>query len=677
MSKYFNLFALILALMGTTLFYSCSEDDDFEIVDQTENQLKPLDIPCSITIDLSETGNSRLGFNFDGNSLKSTWSEGDQFEIYKNGVCYTFTLDDACDGSAVGTFTSPTTPPKNDEYGTLNWYVDNFNYEVFFPSKDGYNNISFANQVQDGDGDTRHLKDKITMSHMVGHYTDIRFDNKDYTTLVTFTGVSGTIPTYGSNFSKNTIIQINASNLPEDFQPTSLTLENYSNTGANIIIPFLTHNAQSTYNEEHSKMDMTLQNFDKDKSFVAYMAQAVHQKSFPAGTVLRLTIKDSQGEIYIAEKVIESAKTVSGGKMIVLNFANGWKKGNNPNYVSTDKSKDGTYVQLQAASVPNGINIVFMGDGYSDRQIADGTYDQVMKSGYDAFFSEEPFTSFKNYFNVYYVVAVSDTEGCSDAAVVGMPNNSVFKTYFGPGTHVAGNNETVLTYTQKIPALASIDRHRLTSIVMMNSTKYAGTCHMSYSNADPSDYGLGYAVSYFPVGKNYELLRQVLTHEANGHGFGKLADEYSSGGNSSCTANNLKNTFNPRGWHLNIDTESNPSLTIWSEFYTGDYITKEGIGAYAGAYTWPESNDPVFYRPTSNSIMRYNTGGFNAPSRKAIYVRIHKMVYGEAWSWSENKEDFLTWDKNNVSSIMSTSPYVRSVSEENFVPLAPPVIIFE
>ena len=48
-------------------------------------------------------------------------------------------------------------------------------------------------------------------------------------------------------------------------------------------------------NEEHSKMDMTLQNFDKDKSFVAYMAQAVHQKSFPAGTVLRLTIKDSQG----------------------------------------------------------------------------------------------------------------------------------------------------------------------------------------------------------------------------------------------------------------------------------------------------------------------------------------------------------------------------------------------
>ena len=83
-------------------------------------------------------------------------------------------------------------------------------------------------------------------------------------------------------------------------------------------------------------------------------------------------------------------------------------------YESTDFSADGKAYTLQTASDGNGINVVLMGDAFSDRQIADGTYENVMKQAADAFFSEEPYTSFKDMFNVYYVNAVSKNEGYVD-----------------------------------------------------------------------------------------------------------------------------------------------------------------------------------------------------------------------------------------------------------------------
>ena len=43
--------------------------------------------------------------------------------------------------------------------------------------------------------------------------------------------------------------------------------------------------------------------------------------------------------------------------------------------------------------------------------------------------------------------------------------------------------------------------------------------------------------------------------------------------------------------------------------------------------------------------MRYNTGGFNAPSRYAIWYRIGKLAYGESWEGSY--EDFVAYDAVN------------------------------
>ena len=70
--------------------------------------------------------------------------------------------------------------------------------------------------------------------------------------------------------------------------------------------------------------------------------------------------------------------------------------------------------------------------------------------------------------------------------------------------------------------------------------------------------------------------------------------------------------------------------------------------------------------------MNDNTGGFNAPSREAIYYRIHKLAYGSLWSY--DYEAFVSYDSRNRKSAASASVPMR---RKEFVPLAPPRVINE
>ena len=51
------------------------------------------------------------------------------------------------------------------------------------------------------------------------------------------------------------------------------------------------------------------------------------------------------------------------------------------------------------------------------------------------------------------------------------------------------------------------------------------------------------------------------------------------------------------------------------------------------------------WRPSENSIMNSGTE-FNAPSRAAIYKKIHKLAYGRDWQF--DYEDFVQWDTKNI-----------------------------
>ena len=309
-------------------------------------------------------------------------------------------------------------------------------------------------------------------------------------------------------------------------------------------------------------------------------------------------------------------------------------------YVSTDYSADGQVSVLQQASKGNGINLILMGDAFSDRQIADGTYEATMKKMMEAFFSEEPYTTYRDLFNVYTVNVVSLVEGYENAG-------QTLSTWFGDGTHVGGDDSKCMDY-----ALKAIPEDKMNSsliIVAMNSTKYAGTCYMY--NSGSSDYGQGVSVAYFPMGQSEEVLAQLVHHEAGGHGFGKLDDEYSYENKGQIPADEItsKHNMEQYGWWKNVDFTSDPASVKWAKFINDSRYAGDNLGVIEGACTyWTGA-----YRPTENSIMRHNTGGFNAPSREAIWYRMHKLAYGDSWTY--NYEEFVSYDQKNIGKNTTTS----------------------
>ena len=341
------------------------------------------------------------------------------------------------------------------------------------------------------------------------------------------------------------------------------------------------------------------------------------------------------------------------------------KLGDSGPYESTDYSKNGEVVTLQTATEGNGIDIVLMGDAYTDRQIADGTYDKHMKTMYENLFSEEPYKSFKNLFNVYYVNVVSKHEGYAT------DNTTALGGYFGNGTLVGGNDQSVFAYGEK--ALASSARLNETLfIVAMNSDNYAGTCYMYYTTTS-GNYSSGPSIAYCPRGGDAETFAQLIHHEAGGHGFAKLADEYTdsmTGAISAAEVQEHKSQQNSWGWWKNVDFTGDRTAVRWNYFLSDPRYANDGLGVYEGALTYMSG----VWRSTVNSIMRYNTDGYNAPSREAIYYRIHKLAYGADWEYDYEK--FVEWDdRNHKTAASATSAPYRGKEPKQYKPTHPPVVI--
>ena len=325
---------------------------------------------------------------------------------------------------------------------------------------------------------------------------------------------------------------------------------------------------------------------------------------------------------------------------------------------SEDYSADGKVTFLQRSSEGNGINIVLMGDAFMDEDIASGKYDNVMQKTYEALFNIEPFRSFRDCFNVYEVTVVSPNNGYQK----GMER--ALKTEFGGGTLVWGDNETCINYALK--AVDEEDLDETLVIVLMNVEEYAGTCYM-YSPAK-GDYGNGFSIAFLPLGMDEEMFNGLVHHEANGHGFAKLDDEYAYDYYGGIPEDVIAQKRNEEafGWWPNIDFVSDPSTIKWSRFISDSRYEKEGLGAYEGGATYWTG----VWRPTQESIMNHNTGSFNAPSREAIYKRINKLAFGDSWEYDYEK--FVEYDSINRSN--AATKVQRNGPRRRYAPLAPPVV---
>lgn len=213
----------------------------------------------------------------------------------------------------------------------------------------------------------------------------------------------------------------------------------------------------------------------------------------------------------------------------------------------------------------------------------------------------------------------------------------------GTSTLVEGDNETVTEYAECVEGL---DLSETLAVVVLNSPAYAGTTYFGFGTTTQMS---ELAIAYCPIiyDLENEAFREVLVHEAVGHGFAKLGDEYSYEGTIPSDEIETVQTMQGFGWMQNVDFTPDKNAVLWASFVNDSRYENEKIGAYEGAYTYMYGA----YRPTEDSMMNSNTCGFNAPSRKAIY----DMVMKRGENQTPTYEEFVAFDLQHASQTQNLS----------------------
>ena len=370
--------------------------------------------------------------------------------------------------------------------------------------------------------------------------------------------------------------------------------------------------------------------------------------------------KSDNSSVYTFTVSANTTSSSRSGEIIFKNVNNSFLtvtvKQGIQTYTSSDYSQDGQVTRIHSATVGKGIDVVFVGDAFADKDQV--LFNKYVKLGKEAFFTEEPFRSTKDRFNIYRIGSVS-----KNGIIAQEGGDTKFSAQFGQGTNISGDDKAVFSFVQeKIP---SVDLTKTIIFVIINKAKYAGTCWMYTNNM---------AICYVPLCRDETDYAQTLRHEGCGHGFGKLADEYfydSMGRIPDDKVSELKKWKGfAYGFYENVDLTSDPNTILWSKFISDSRYSGK-VGVYEGGYTYPYG----VYRPTDNSIMRYNTGGFNAPSREAIYKKIMKFSEGNAWTY--DYETFVAFDApaRSAEAVTRAAAQCAAVDKANFIPLAPPVMV--
>lgn len=378
------------------------------------------------------------------------------------------------------------------------------------------------------------------------------------------------------------------------------------------------------------------------------------QSRWESGMVLRFKVQPNEGRL-TRMSTLSFVKTYPWGETISTLKTTSIVQEGTPD-TSTDFSQDGKVTRLQTASQGEGVPIVLAGDGFIDKDIADGTYDKVMKETMEALFSIRPLQALRQYFDVYAVTAVSHNND------FGGDNRTAFSCQYKSkqSTLITGSDKAVQEYARKTKA----NMNEVLFIVVLNATQYGGTTTFGYLNS--SGKYVNFAIAYCPLmdGTDSHKFRQVLVHEAMGHGLAKLGDEYAYQGQGtipSAEAQKLEQ-LQQQGWMQNLSLSGIPQQTPWSKFVADERYDAERLGAYQGAYSYWEG----VYRPTANSIMNLDGEQFNAPSREAIYKRV---MASSSPTWTYDYDAFVEFDAPLSPSVSRSRSSLSLPS-----PLSPPLI---
>ena len=296
-------------------------------------------------------------------------------------------------------------------------------------------------------------------------------------------------------------------------------------------------------------------------------------------------------------------------------------------YESVDYRMDKQYETLQRASKGRGIDIVLLGDAFTDIDIATGYYHNVMEFVMESFFSIEPTKTYRDYFNVHMVYAVSRRACIGDD-----PSQVALGTVLDKTNGISNRLNLIPDYIYTAVPRGVIP---YPSIIMNNNN--VGLTFLKGSGIIEPNYSFsGYSIG----GRGY--LKSTVLHESVGHGFGLLADEYINYLSddwqeiSDSKKNRLK-LDHEKGLSLNVSLTDDPTSVYWSHLI--GHSRYPYVGVYEGGYYYASG----VWRSEYESVMRSSRDYlyFNAISRELLVKRILELS-GEGYSF----EKFLQMDSD-------------------------------
>ena len=270
------------------------------------------------------------------------------------------------------------------------------------------------------------------------------------------------------------------------------------------------------------------------------------------------TFMDVDFMFYVPEGAVNAYRTAPGWHSYRKNITTeGHQPSDFPYYKSSDYSRDGEIVVLQQASKGRGVNLIFMGDGYTDLSMAPGgLYEQEMKLAVEALFAYEPYHSLRDRFNIYIVKVVSENDLFNDAEASRRlsDDNSI-----RPGDLIP-HGETVDEYSSKVPNPYS----QPVVVTIVSNVEHSAYRPFALVGETHSYGWIGFPLNESRNLWECELAVSAVAHETGGHAFARLADEYVEMDGTFSLDDKWSEEFK-KGWRANIDTSSDPEKVKWAD----------------------------------------------------------------------------------------------------------------
>ncbi len=256
---------------------------------------------------------------------------------------------------------------------------------------------------------------------------------------------------------------------------------------------------------------------------------------------------------------------------------------------------------IDSGDPANRVDIVFLGDGYTQANLSAGLYASHVQNYLDYMFAApdylaDPFPRYRNFFNVHLVDVVSQESGADDP----VPNGIFRNTALGATYDTSG-----------IDRLLSINANSANAFLQANLSGTGLTADIRMVTVNDTQYGGSGGQWAVFAGGNVDA-RDIALHELS-HSFSKTADEYAS----------LPGVF-PSAEPSAVNVTKNPLGQKWSHWLgfqdpRADYLE---VGVFEGAAFYSQG----IYRPTLDSKLRTLDRPFNAVVREKTILDIYQHV---------------------------------------------------